>query len=96
LKYRSKILIYMEILSALMLQPRLPTNLAQAVNVNLSRLDEYLGPLEAGSLVKKDKIDAHEVIAITPAGRNMWEDLHRIQSMLKLAETKPFQTGGLP
>lgn len=96
MKYRSKILIYMEILSALMAQPRLPTNLAQTVNINLARLDEYLGPLQAGSLVKRDKIDGHEVIAITLEGRNMWEDLRKIESTLKLAETKSRQMEGMP
>ncbi len=96
LKYRSRMFIYMEILSALMAQPRLPTNLAQIANVNLARLDEYLGPLQAGSLVKRDKIDGHEVIAITPEGRNMWEDLHRIEARLKLAEIRSGQMEGLP
>ncbi len=74
----------MEILSALMLQPRLPTNLAQIVNVNLARLDEYLGPLEAARLVKRDKIEGHELIATTIEGRKLWEDWQKIESRLNL------------
>ena len=86
--------IYLEILGALMEQSRLPTNLAQIVNVNLARLDEYLGPLQAASLIKRDKIDGHEVIAITNEGRNVWEDLYKIERRLNPAQVKSSE--GLP
>jgi predicted transcriptional regulator len=79
--------IYLEILGALMAQPRLPTNLAQIVNVNPGRLDEYLAPLLAASLIKKDKIEGHEVVAILMEGRNAWEQLYKIQVKLDPVQT---------
>ncbi len=85
MKHRSKMAIYLEILGALMAQPRLPTNLAQIVNVNPGRLDEYLAPLLAASLIKKDKIEGHEVVAIMMEGRNAWEQLYKIERTLNPA-----------
>ena len=89
MKYRSKMAVYLEILGALLEKPRLPTNLAQIVNVNLARLDEYLGPLLSASLVKKDRIESHEVLAITVEGHKFWEDLYKLQKKLSPEQESP-------
>jgi predicted transcriptional regulator len=84
----------MEILGALMEQPRLPTNLAQIANVNPGRLDGYLSPLLTASLIKKDKIEGHEVVTITMEGRNAWEQLYKIERTLDPARAA--SGGGVP
>jgi predicted transcriptional regulator len=90
LKYRSKTAIHLEILGALLEQPRLRTSLAQIVNVNLARLDEeYLNPLLRANLVKKDHIESHDVLAITVEGRKFWEDLYTLQRKLDPDLTMP-------
>ena len=81
--------VYLEILGALLEQPRLPTNLAQIVNVNLARLDEYLGPLLSASLVKKERIESHEVLTITVEGHKFWEDLYKLEKKLSPGQTSP-------
>ena len=78
----------MEILGALLEQPRLRTNLAQIVNVNLARIDEdYLNNLLRANLIKKDHIESHDVFAITMEGRQFWEELYRLQRKLDPDQT---------
>ncbi len=80
--------VYLEILGALLEQPRLPTNLAQIVNVNLARLDkDYLDSLLSASLVRKDRIESHEVLAITAQGHKFWEDLYKLEKKLSPGQT---------
>jgi predicted transcriptional regulator len=75
--------VVLEILGALLQQPRLPTNLAQIVNINLGRLDEqFLDKLVQENLVKRDHIEGHDVLSITVDGRQVWEDLRRLQKKL--------------
>jgi predicted transcriptional regulator len=88
LKYRSETAIRLEILGALMMEPRLRTNLAQIVNVNLARLDTFLDQFVSANLVKKDKVEGHDVLSITAEGRDFWEALSKLERKLNPEGTK--------
>jgi predicted transcriptional regulator len=87
--------VYLEILGALKEQPRLKTRLAQIANINLARIDEdYLDSLVNAGLVKKEKIESHDVFAITAEGGQAWEDLYRIQKKLNPNQAMPSRFWG--
>jgi len=74
LKKREGTFIFMEILSALFQEPRGPTRLAQACNVNYGRIEGFTSPLEQRGLIRRDTAGGQEVFAITEQGRKLYED----------------------
>jgi predicted transcriptional regulator len=72
LKHRSNVFILMQILELLMEQPRGPTRLAQAANLNYQKCVEYLEILSANQFVGKDIQEGHEVYSATLKGKEIF------------------------
>jgi predicted transcriptional regulator len=84
LKRREGVLVYMEILAALSEEPRGPTRLAQACNINYGRVQNFIAPLEAKGLIRKDSRDGQDVLAITEAGYALYRDWLAVWGRLPL------------
>lgn len=70
----------MLLLQLLISEPRGPTRLAQAANLNFRKCEEFLGILSAGALVQKEVKDGHEVYSATVKGKGTymnWENIFR-------------------
>ena len=81
MKNRDTTVIYWELLKAMASEPQRPSRLARVANIPYDRLDDYLGPLVSGGLVKVDSIDGHNLYSVTPKGM---EVLNYLDSGLKL------------
>ncbi|MDG7008822.1 MAG: hypothetical protein JRN06_11420 [Nitrososphaerota archaeon] len=68
MRNRDRTIIFWEILKALAAGPLNPTRLARRANVPYDRLDEYLGSLKSGGLVRVESAEGHALFSITPTG----------------------------
>lgn len=84
MKHRSNVFILMQILELLMREPRGPTRLAQAANLNYQKCVEYLGILSANQFVGKDIQEGHEIYSATLKGKELFLRWDRIFEELKL------------
>ena len=79
MRRRTNIFIIMQLLELLMEEPRGPTRLAQAANLNYQTCEGYLAILLADDLVAKDSREEHEVYSATPKGKDLffrWEKIY--------------------
>lgn len=61
-------------------QPRGPTRLAQAANLNYQKCVEYLGILSANQFVCRDIQEGHEIYSATLKGKGIflrWDGIFR-------------------
>ena len=65
MRHRSNVFIMMEILGLLMEEPRGPTRVAQAANLNYQKCAEYLEVLSTSEFVRKDVEEGPEVFSTT-------------------------------
>ena len=80
MKRRPSVLILMNLLQILIQEPRGPTRLAQAANLNYRKCEELLGMLLASGLVGKEIREGHEVYSATLKGKGTymnWESIFR-------------------
>jgi len=78
LRNRSKVVICWEILRALAAGPQGPSKLARVANVPFDRLDDYLGLLISGALVRVESVEGHDLYHLTPDGMQGLADLDRV------------------
>ena len=83
MKRRPNVLIMMELLELLIREPRGPTRLAQAANLNYQRCDELIRMLSERGLIARDVREGHEIYAATLKGKSLFmrwaeifEELH--------------------
>jgi predicted transcriptional regulator len=83
LKHRPSVLILMELLELLIREPRGPTRLAQAANLNYQKCDELIHLLAERGLIAREVREGHEVYTATLKGRGLFirwaeifEELH--------------------
>lgn len=83
MKHRPSVLILMELLELLIREPRGPTRLAQAANLNYQKCDELIHLLSERGLVAGEVREGHEVYSATPKGTSLFmrwaeifEELH--------------------
>jgi len=83
LRRRPNVLIMMQLLELLIREPRGPTRLAQAANLNYQRCDESIRVLSERGLVARDVSGGHELYSPTMKGRSLFmrwaeifEELH--------------------
>lgn len=91
LKKREPTVIFMEILAALLEEPRGPTRLAQACNVNYGRIDNFTKPLEERGLIRRENSGGQEVFIITDAGYRLYQDWLEVWRRLPLEMTSSQQ-----
>lgn len=80
MKRRSDILILMGLLQLLIQEPRGPTRLAQAANLNYRKCEEFLEVLSSRGLVGKEIQQGHEIYSATLKGKGTymnWENIFR-------------------
>ena len=77
----------MEILSSLIAEPKGPTRLAQACNVNYGRIEGFTAPLVLRGLIRKGVQDGQEVFVITEEGFKVYRDWLEIWRRLPLGVT---------
>jgi predicted transcriptional regulator len=71
LKNRDTIIIYWELLKAMVSGPQIPSKLARVANVPYTRLEEYLEFLKSNGLVKLESAEGHENYSVTPRGMEL-------------------------
>lgn len=84
MKKREPILIQMEILASLFASPKVITRLAQACNVNMSRIGSFTGPMLARGLIRSEVVDGLEVFSISDEGYKLYKDWLEIWRRLPL------------
>lgn len=84
MRHRSNVFILMQILELLMEEPRGPTRVAQAANLNYQKCAEYLEILSASEFVRKDIQEGHEVYSTTAKGSDIFMRWNGIFEELKL------------
>jgi len=84
LKYRSSILIYMEVLKVLIDGPITATRLSQVCNVHYDKMREVLSDLKNSRLVGTSMQEKNEVYVITEEGLNMRRDWEKIWARLNI------------
>ena len=84
MRHRSNIFIIMQLLELLMKEPRGPTRLAQAANLNYQKCAEYLAILSASDFVEREIKDGHEIYSATTKGKDVFFRWDRIFEELKL------------
>jgi predicted transcriptional regulator len=84
LRYRSAVLVYHEILTALASGPLGPTKLARRVNVPYDRLSGYTDVLLKNGVIVAEAHEDHQEYHLTPAGAETLADLQRALSKLSL------------
>jgi predicted transcriptional regulator len=62
----------MQLLELMIREPRGPTRLAQAANLNYQKCDESLAVLVANQLADRDVQDGHEVYSATLKGKTLF------------------------
>ena len=84
MRKRDPTLIFMDILSSLMEGPKVPTRLAQACNINYTRLEGFAQPLLEKGLIVKQRLDGQDAYAITKEGSSLYHDWLEIWRRLPL------------
>jgi predicted transcriptional regulator len=74
----------MRLLELLMKEPRGPTRLAQAANLNYQTCADYLGVLSTNGFVSKEVQDGHEIYTATQKGKDIFFRWDRIYEELNL------------
>ena len=72
--HRPRVVIYMEILSALIERPCGRTRLSRVANLSYDKCVEMLSELEVRGLVNRSTQDGHEVFGATPDGSQVVDD----------------------
>jgi predicted transcriptional regulator len=77
----------MEILASLFDSPKGPTRLAQACNLNYTRIGSFVGPLVEKGLIRPGMTEGQEVFSITEEGYKVYRDWLEIWRRLPLKLT---------
>ncbi len=78
MRNRSKVVICWEILRALAPGPQGPSRLARVANVPFDRLTDYISPMVAGGLVRKESEDGRDTYHLTQDGMDGLRELDRV------------------
>jgi len=62
----------MQLLELMIQEPRGPTRLAQAANLNYRKCEEFLGVLSANQLVDRDVREGHETYSASMKGKDVY------------------------
>ena len=81
---RSNVLIYKDILGALLSGPAGPTKLARVCNVPYDRLSGYAATLETSGLLAREVKEGHETFHLTPAGYELHADMEKVWARLRI------------
>jgi predicted transcriptional regulator len=73
LRKRESLVIHMEILASLFASPKGPTRLAQACNIQFSRLESFTSALMQKGLIRSEMVEGQEVFAITEEGYSVYQ-----------------------
>ncbi len=84
MKRRSDVLIYKDILGALLSGPVGPTRLARACNVPYDRLAGYLSFLESKLLVRREVQEGRELFYITQDGSQTHQDIEKVWNRFEI------------
>lgn len=87
MRRREPTVIFMEILAVLFEGSRGPTRLAQACNLNYARIENFTKHLEERGLIRREVSDGQEVLAITDAGYQLYQDWLKVWSRLEFGVT---------
>jgi predicted transcriptional regulator len=85
LKRRPNILILMRLLELLIEEPKGPTRLAQAANLNYQKCEEFLDMLSARGLVEREIREGHDTFSVTLKGRTLFASWAKIYEELDLS-----------
>jgi len=85
LKRRPNILILMRLLELLIQEPRGPTRLAQAANLNYRKCEEFLNLLAERGFVEREIRTGHDTYLVTQKGRVLFSNWARIYEELNLS-----------
>lgn len=77
-KRRPDIIILMDILTALLDGPNLPTRLAQVCNLSYDNFVRFAKVLEAKGLVEKKMEDGHEFYSLSPVGFQQQQEFRKV------------------
>lgn len=84
LKKRPNIVIYKDILGALLSGPMGPTRLARVCNVPYDRLTGYANILESGGFLRREIQEGHEIFHLTREGYQLHDDMEKVWSQLRI------------
>jgi len=85
LKRRPNILILMRLLELLIQEPRGPTRLAQAANLNYRKCEEFLDLLFERGFVERELRSGHDTYLATSRGKAIFANWARIYEELNLS-----------
>jgi len=85
LKRRTNILILMHLLELMIQEPRGPTRLAQAANLNYQRCEGFLSLLLARGLVERGIREGRDAFSATQKGREVFMSWAKIYEELDLS-----------
>ncbi len=81
-KRRPDVVILLDILTALLDGPKMPTRLAQTCNLSYDNFVKFATKLESNKLVERKPEEGHELYAITVEGFKLQEEFRK--NLLKL------------
>lgn len=82
MKYRSAMLIYLEILTELAKGPVGPTKLSRRVNIPYDRLAPYIDNPVSKGRVRKEAQEGRDEYSITPLGAQLLADLEKVWTVI--------------
>lgn len=85
MKRRPNILILMRLVELLIEEPRGPTRLAQAANLNYLKCEEFLGQLSGSGLIEKEVKEGRETYHATMKGKTIFMSWAKIYEELNLS-----------
>ncbi len=85
-KRREELIIYVDILTAVLDGPKLRTRLAQTCNLSYDNFVKYASKLESSKLVERKQEEGHDLYAITPEGLKFQDEFRKNLLRLKLSE----------
>ena len=77
-KRRPDIIILMDILTALLDGPNIPTRMAQICNLSYDNFVKFAKMLEAKGLVERKTEQGHEFYSLTPAGFQQQQEFRKV------------------
>lgn len=81
-KRRPDVIILLDILTALLDGPKMPTRLAQTCNLSYDNFVKFAAILETKKLLERKPEEGHELLAITAEGFKLQEEFRK--SLLRL------------
>lgn len=84
MRRRPKVFILMQLLELMIREPRVPTRLAQAANLNFVKFEEYVAILDANQLIEREAKDGHEIYLASPKGKDVYWRWARIFEDVKV------------